>query len=39
VELPEYFKVRMKGHTTLSTANQKELRRKLDAIVASGKRP
>ena len=39
VELPEYFKVRMKGQTTPSTANQKELRRKLDAIVASGKRP
>jgi len=38
VELPEYLKVGMKGQTTLTTANQKELRRKLDAVVASGKR-
>ena len=38
VELPEYLKTGMKGQTTLTTANQKELRRRLDAVVAAGKR-
>ncbi|MHB9033123.1 MAG: nuclease-related domain-containing protein [Anaerolineae bacterium] len=37
-DLPEYLKTGMKGRTTLTTANQKELRRALDAVVASGKR-
>jgi hypothetical protein len=38
VDLPEYMRQGMKGQPTISTANQKELRRVLDAIVASGKR-
>ncbi|MHB1355348.1 MAG: hypothetical protein ACYCZF_05140 [Anaerolineae bacterium] len=38
VDLPDYLRQGMKGQTTLTTANQKELRRLLDAVVASGKR-
>jgi hypothetical protein len=37
-DLPDYLRQGMKGQPTLTTANQKELRRVLDAIVASGKR-
>jgi hypothetical protein len=37
-DLQEYLRQGMKGQPTISTANQKELRRVLDAIVASGKR-
>lgn len=38
VDLPDYMRQGMKGQPTISTANQKELRRVLDAIVTSGKR-
>jgi hypothetical protein len=37
-DLADYFRQGMKGQTTLSTSNQKELRRLLDAVVASGKK-
>jgi len=37
-DLPDYLRQGLKGQTTLTTANQKELRRTLDAVVASGKR-
>jgi hypothetical protein len=37
-KLPEYLRQGMKGQPTLSTANQKELHRLLDSVVAGGKR-
>lgn len=36
-KLAEYLKQGMKGQPTLSTANQKEMRRTLDTVVAGGK--